>query len=35
MPEPGYAGGEPPGFVSFLVGTAIIVILLLLLRSCM
>ena len=34
MPEPNYAGGDPPGLLSLVLGTAVIVILFLLLKSC-
>jgi hypothetical protein len=35
MPDPGYAGSEPPGPLSLLLGTVVVIILFLILKSCM
>jgi len=35
MPEPNYAGGDPPGPLVMVIGLAAIIIVALILRSCM
>lgn len=35
MPEPDYMGSEPPGVVGFVVGTVILLIVILTLKSCL
>jgi hypothetical protein len=35
MPEPNYANGEPPGWIMLIVGTLIVAVLFLLLKSCL
>ena len=34
MPEPNYANGRPPGLFSLVLGTIVVVILFILLKSC-
>lgn len=34
MPEPGYAGGDPPGFWGWIIGLLVLFGILLLLRGC-
>ena len=34
MPEPNYADGEPPGLFSLIVGTIVVLILFLVIKSC-
>jgi len=35
MPEPNYAGGEPPGLFTLVVGSIVVLILFLVIKSCM
>jgi hypothetical protein len=35
MPEPNYTNGDPPGFFTLLVGTIVVIVLFVLLKSCM
>jgi len=35
MPEPGYAGGEPPSLFTLVVGSIVVLILFLVIKSCM
>ncbi len=34
MPEPNYAGGDPPGLLSLILGSLVVLILLLVMQSC-
>jgi hypothetical protein len=35
MPDPGYTDGDGPGFVGLFLGTVVIVIVFLIIKSCM
>ncbi len=34
MPEPNYANGDPPGLLSLVIGTIVVLMLLFLVKSC-